>query len=113
LFQTIADVFFDQYQNWQTKKMFQKQFVLSDFKKQMGLPAESFKIQLEALQSQIQNNEWGNFIDSKKLFIKWRCFYEHQKRLLQGYEKNAAQLASDTKLLNSWIDTLQEIVNVL
>jgi NAD(P)-dependent dehydrogenase (short-subunit alcohol dehydrogenase family) len=113
LFQTIADVFFDQYQNWQSKKMFQKQFILSDFKKQMGLPAESFKKQLEALQSQIQNNEWGNFIDSKKLFIKWRCFYEHQMKLLQGYEKNAAQLASDTKLLSSWIDTLQEITNVL
>lgn len=113
LFQTIADVFFDQYQNWQTKKMFQKQFILSDFKKQMGLPADSFKVQLEALQGQIQNNEWGDFKDSKKLFEKWRCFYEHQMKLLQGYEKNAAQLASDTKLLSSWINTLQEIINAL
>jgi hypothetical protein len=113
LFQTIAGVFFDQYQNWQMKKLFQKQFILSDFKKQMGLPAESFKIQLEALQSQIQNNEWGNFMDSKKMFIKWRCFYEHQVRLLQGYEKNTAQLACDTKLLNGWIDTLQEIIHAL
>jgi NAD(P)-dependent dehydrogenase (short-subunit alcohol dehydrogenase family) len=113
LFQTIAGVFFDQYQNWQTKKMFQKQFILSDFKKQMGLPAESFKVQLEALQSQIQNNEWDNFIESKKMFIKWRCFYEHQIKLLQGYEKNTTQLKSDTELLNSWIDNLQEIINVL
>ncbi len=113
LFQTIAGVFFDQYQNWQMKKLFQKQFILSDFKKQMGLPAESFKIQLEALQSQIQNNEWGNFLDSKKMFVKWRCFYEHQVQLLQGYEKNTAQLASDTELLNSWIDNLQEIINAL
>lgn len=113
LFQTIADVFFDQYQNWQTKKMFQKQFILSDFKKQMGLPAESFKVQLEALQSQIQNKEWDNFIDSKKMFTKWRCFYEHQIKLLQGYEKNTTQLANDTELLNSWIDNLQEIINVL
>lgn len=59
LFQSIADVFFDQYQNWQKKKLFQKQFILSDFKKQMGLPAESFKIQIEAMQGQIHNNEWG------------------------------------------------------
>ncbi len=113
LFKRIADVFFDQYQNWQKKKLFQKQFILSDFKKQMGLPAESFKIQLEALQGQIHNKEWGNFLGSKEMFIKWQCFYEHQIKLLQGYEKNAVQLASDTKLLNSWIGTLQEIIGEL
>jgi hypothetical protein len=79
----------------------------------MGLPADSFKIQIESLQGQIHNNEWGNFLDSKEMFIKWRCFYEHQIKLLQGYEKNAAQLASDTKLLNSWIENLQEIIKIL
>lgn len=47
------------------------------------------------------------------MFIKWRCFYEHQIKLLQGYEKNAAQLTSDTKLLNSWIENLQEIIKIL
>lgn len=113
LFKSITDVFFDQYQNWQKKKLFQKQFILSDFKKQMGLPADSFKIQIKSLQGQIHNNEWGNFLDSKEMFIKWRCFYEHQIKLLQGYEKNAAQLASDTKLLNSWIENLQEIIKIL
>ncbi|WP_069998087.1 SDR family NAD(P)-dependent oxidoreductase [Cellulosilyticum sp. I15G10I2] len=113
LFKSLADVFFDQYQNWQKKKLFQKQFIFSDFKKQMGLPAENFKIQIEALQGQINNNEWGNFLDSKKMFIKWRCYYEHQIKLLQGYEKNAAQLRSDTKLLNSWIENLQEIIKIL
>ena len=113
LFKSIADVFFDQYQNWQKKKLFEKQFILSDFKKQMGLPAESFKIQIEVLQGQIQNNEWGNFLDSKEMFIKWRRFYEHQIKLLQGYEKNEARLASDIKLLNSWIQKLQEIINIL
>ena len=113
LFKSIADVFFDQYQNWQKKKLFEKQFILSDFKKQMGLPAESFKIQIETLQGQIHNNEWGNFLDSKEMFIKWRCFYEHQIKLLQGYEKNSVKLASDTKLLNSWIENLQEIIKIL
>jgi hypothetical protein len=113
LFKSIADVFFDQYQNWQEKKLFQKQFIFSDFKKQMGMPAESFKMRIEALQGQIHNNEWGNFLDSKEMFIKWQCFYEHQIKLLQGNEKNAAQLADDTKLINSWIENLQEIIKIL
>ena len=43
------------------------------------------------------------------MFIKLQRFYEHQKELLRGYEKDAAQLAKDIELLDSWIDILQEI----
>ena len=113
LYKSIADVFFDQYQGWQKKGLFQKQFILSDFKKQMGMPAESFKKQLEVLQNQIQNHEWDSFLSSKKMFVKLQCYYEHQLKLIQGYEKDATQLANDTKLLNSWIDILQGIIDIL
>lgn len=113
LFKRIADIFLDQYQSWQKKKLFQKQFILSDFKKQMGMPADSFKVQIEVLQSQVQNNEWGNFLAGKRLFKKWQHFYEHQKKLLQEYEKNTEQLESDTKLLDNWIEILKEIIQIL
>lgn len=113
LFTSIVNIFFDQYQSWQKKKLFQKQFILTDFKKQMGLPADSFKKQLEALQGQCQNHQWDSFLNSKEMFVKLQRFYKHQKDLLQDYEKNAAQLANDTKLLNSWIDILQDIIDIL
>lgn len=113
LFNRIIDVFLDQYNGWQKKNLFQKQFILSDFKKQMGLPAESFKKQLETLQSQIQNHQWDNFKNSKGMFLKLQHFYEHQKGLLQNYEKDMAQLNNDTNLLNSWIEILQCIINIL
>lgn len=110
LFAHIADVYFEQYQNWQKKSLFQKQFLLSDFKKQMGLSAEEFKTQIETLLGQIHDQAWDGLLGFKAMFIKWRCFYEHQLKQLQGYEKNAAQLASDTKLLTGWIETLEEII---
>ena len=113
LFTRITDVFFDQYQGWQKKKLFQKQFILSDFKKQMGLPAENFKKQLETLQSQIQSRYWDNFINSKGMFMKLQHFYEHQKELLKNYEKDLTQLNNDTNLLNSWIEILQDIIDIL
>jgi len=47
------------------------------------------------------------------MFTKLQRFYEHQIKLLQGYEKDATQLANDTKLLNSWIDILQDIIDIL
>lgn len=113
LFTSMTDIFFDQYQGWLKKTLFQKQFILSDFKKQMGLPADSFKKQLETLQSQISNNEWDSFLSSKEMFVRWKNYYIHQKKLLEGYEKDMTQLANDTKLLNSWIDILQEVIDIL
>lgn len=113
LFKTIANVFYEQYEGWQKKNLFQKKFILSDFKKQMGLPAEIYKQQLETLQRQIQNHQWSSFADNKGMFIKLQHFYEHQKELLQGYEKNTAQLANDTRLLNSWVEILQGIIDLL
>jgi|GEM_PF-4773519 len=79
----------------------------------MGLPAESFKKQLETLQNQIQDSQWDSFLNSKEMFKKLQSFYIHQKELLRSYEKNVAQLANDTRLLNSWIDILQDIINIL
>ena len=59
----------------------------------MGLPAEIYKQQLETLQSQIQNHQWSSFADNKEMFIKLQHFYEHQRELLQSYEKNLDFLA--------------------
>lgn len=112
-FLVIANVFYDQYEGWQNKNLFQKKFILSDFKKQMGVSADAFKQQLETLQSQIQNRQWNDFAENKATFVKLKHFYEHQRELLQGFEKNAEQLASDTALLNSWIETLQGIIELL
>jgi NAD(P)-dependent dehydrogenase (short-subunit alcohol dehydrogenase family) len=113
LFTKITDVFFEQYHGWQKKNLFQKQFILTDFKKQMGLPVESFKNQLETLQSQIQNHHWDSFISSKGIFIKLQHFYEHQKELLKNYEKDVTQLNNDTNLLNNWIEILQNIIDII
>ncbi len=113
LFTSITNIFLNQYQSWQKKKLFERQFILTDFKKQMGISADNFKKQLEALQSESQNHQWESFLNSKEMFIRLQCFYQHQKDLLQSYEKNATQLANDTKLLNSWIDILQDIIDIL
>lgn len=113
LFTSITDIFFDQFQGWQKKNLFQKQFILSDFKKYMGLPAGSFKTQLEILQDQIKKGQWDGFLNSKEMFVKLQNYYRHQIELLKGYEKDVTQLTNDTELLNSWIDILQNIIDIL
>lgn len=111
LFASISKIFFEQSQSWKKKKLFQRQFILSDFKKHMGMPADSFNNQLKDLQKQIDNQKWGAFLSSKKLFMRWQRYYEHQINLLQSYEKDIVQLNKDTEILKSWINILQELID--
>lgn len=113
LFSDVAAAFFEQYQNWQKKKLFERQFVLTHFKKQMGLSAESVKTRFEDLLEQVRNGQWSGLFSNKELFLKLQDFYRSTRKMLQSYEKNAEQLKSDTALLDSWITTLQGIIDML
>jgi hypothetical protein len=109
----ISGVLRAQYDDWQKKSFIKKQFMLSDFKKQMGLPAESFLQQLEALESDIRYGEWDAFIGFRGMFIKLTCYLEHQAKLLFTHEKDPARLARNASSLNVWIAKLQELIELL
>ncbi len=95
------------------KNLFFKQFVLNDFKKQMGMPAEAFKRKLESQCIEAQNGQWSSVTADKEMFINLQGLYAHQREMLAGFEKNPAQLQSDTAMLNAWIATLQKIIDEL
>ncbi len=113
LFTASAEIFYEQYQEWQKKNLFQKKFVLNSFRKSTGFSADIFKSKLENLQSEAQNGNWANAAIAKSLFEKLKRFFEQTIKMLAGYEKDPVQLKSDTELLNSWIDTLQDTIDIL
>jgi NAD(P)-dependent dehydrogenase (short-subunit alcohol dehydrogenase family) len=113
LFNECADIFYGQYKDWQKKNVFQKKFALSHFKKITGLSADDFKRRLEILQSEVQNGDWMNSASAKELFVKLQDFYRQAVKMLASFEKDPAQLKSDTALLNEWISTLQKIIGKL
>ena len=113
LLDAIASVFDEQYNNWMTKNLFFRQFVLNDFKKQMGTPAQAFKRQLEDLHQEVQNGQWDKLLASKDLFVKLQSLYAHQRDLLSSFEKDPVQLKNDTALMNGWIATLGKLIESL
>ncbi len=109
----VAAVFEEQYNGWLKKNMFFRTFVLNDFKKHMGMPAEAFKRKLEGLHDEAQSGRWNDVSANKEMFIKLQSLYARQRDMLAGFEKDPAQLKSDTALMNGWIDTLQKIIDEL
>ena len=93
--------------------MFFRQFVLNDFKKQTGMPAEAFKRKLASLYAGAQAGQWGDVTASKDMFVKLQGLYAHQRDLLQSFEKDPQQLQSDTALMNGWIEDLRRLIDAL
>ncbi len=113
MFTGIWEVFEEQFSNWMKKNLFVRQILLSDFKKQMGMPADAFKRQLESLYAEAQNGRWNTVVAGKDVFVKLQGLYAHQRDMLASFEKDPAQLKSDTAMMNGWIDSVREMIDEL
>ena len=87
LLEKIISTFMIQYNGWQSRNVFERQWVLRDFKKYMGVPAETVKKEFDRIQKEVENGIGLRNI-SQKLFENLLYYWKHQLKLLRGFEKN-------------------------
>ncbi len=105
----IQKTFQEQYDGWQKMNLFERQWVFRDFKKTMGLSAEQA---LEALQ-RISDSLPGGLYDEQKdgaFLANLKQYWQHQLKLMQGYEKNPAKLEEHSRIIESWINDIQKFL---
>lgn len=112
LLNKIATTFIQQYSGWQSRNIFERQWVLRDFKKYVGMSAEAFKKELEKIIVQSSNGEISA-PTSIKLFKKLLCYWEHQLKLLQGFEKNQKTLIEHSKAISEWISDIKMLLAIM
>jgi len=108
-FQRVQKTFLEQYDGWQRMNLFERQWVFRDFKKSMGLSAEQA---LESLQRMSDSLSGGQY-DAQKdgaFLANLKRYWEHQLKLMQGYEKNPAKLAENTRIIEGWIEDIQQLL---
>ena len=108
-FQRVQKTFLEQYDGWQKMNLFERQWVFRDFKKSMGLSAEQA---LESLQRMSDSLSGGQY-DAQKdgaFLANLKRYWEHQLKLMQGYEKNPAKLEENTRIIEGWIDDIQQLL---
>ena len=109
----IVHVYNEQYEGWQSRSLFERQWVLRDFKKTVGIAADSFQRIMSSVLNIVTKNQFEKTADFKPHFIKLREYYIHQYKLLQGYEKNPEMLKKNSQALMEWIDELQAVISDL
>jgi hypothetical protein len=97
----------EQSEGWKQRSLFERQWVIRDFKKTAGKPVEEW---LEALKSLEKALETGAAITPLPL-DKLARYYIHLAELAKGYEKNPAKLEENLRHVYGWkdeVDKLQE-----
>ncbi len=109
----VIKIYNEQYQGWLQRNIFERQWVLRDFKKEVKLSADQFKNEMENIRNLMEQREFASLRKKKKLFISLKKYYEHQYKLLQGYEKDAKKLKDNSQVILRWIEELQIIIDIL
>ncbi|MGY0374768.1 SDR family oxidoreductase [Clostridium sp. JNZ J1-5] len=106
-------VYKEQYSGWMKRNIFERQWVLRDFKKTVGYSAEQFLETMQHIEYIVVNKRTEEISLFSSDFQKLMIYYQRQYKLLQGYEKNPEKLKEYSITLQHYIEDLKMICDNL
>jgi len=98
-----------QSEGWKSRSLFERQWVIRDFKKTAGMPVEEWLSNLGRLQESLQGDGTVMSLPLERL----AGYYEHLAELAKGYEKDAAKLKENLRHVYGWRDEVKELERML
>lgn len=95
----------EQSDGWKQRSIFERQWVIRDFRKTAGMSAEEWLDALEQLEARLGAGEAVALPPLSKL----AGYYNHQADLAKGYEKNAEKLQENLKHVHRWRDEVEQL----
>lgn len=99
----------EQSQGWKSRSLFERQWVIRDFKKTAGMPVEEWLLNLERLEEGLRGDGAITSLPLNKL----AGYYEHLAELAKGYERDATKLADNLRHVYGWRDEVKKLAEVL
>ncbi|WP_346962166.1 SDR family NAD(P)-dependent oxidoreductase [Clostridium sp.] len=109
----VVKVYKEQYSGWMKRNVFERQWVLRDFKKTVGYSADQFLEIMQHIQYVVINGKIQDISTYSSNFQKLMEYYKRQYTLLQGYEKNPEKLKEYSITLLHYIEDLKTICDNL
>ena len=106
LLNRIIATYEEQYSGWQKRNIFERQWVLRDFKKSVGMTADEVYTVMESMK-----NSGGSLSEQDRLLLERMILYwEHQYQLLQGFEKDKKKLEENSNIIRGWIADIKNCI---
>jgi NAD(P)-dependent dehydrogenase (short-subunit alcohol dehydrogenase family) len=94
---------------WKSRSLFERQWVIRDFKKTAGMPAEEWLATLEHLEEHLH----GVGAITPPPLEKLAGYYQHLADLAKGYEKDPARLEENLRYVYGWRDEVKALEEIL
>ena len=94
----------EQSNGWKSRSLFERQWVIRDFKKTAGMPAEEWLERLRELKDNLQRG-----VVSHPPLDKLAGYYDHLAELAKGYEKDPAKLEENLRHVYRWRDEVEAL----
>ena len=108
----ILQTFSEQMDGWKSRSIFERQWILRDFKKYTGAAPEYFADRLKEFERRIQTNELTESDFEELPVQKLSLYYKHQIDLLKGYEKNPDKVKENSSIMIDWINTIDKFIEL-
>ncbi len=99
----------DQSEGWKHRSIFERQWVIRDFKKTAGMSAEEWLNTLESLETSLKSNRSY----TKPPLANLSAYYEHLAEMAKGYEKDSAKLEANLRYVYGWRDEVTTLDSLL
>ena len=102
----VVRTFGEQYKGWKERNVFERQWVLRDFRKCVGRPADEVQARMQEL---VQS---GGLLtaDDRGLLEALVRYWRHQDQLLQSFEKDLQKRQEYSRTIHGWIADLQSLL---
>lgn len=111
LYGTVFETFEQQINDWKSRNLFQKQYVQSDFAKNIGMTVDAMRAELRDLGEKLQTNRPTEpYMEALK---RLQEFYEHQLGMLKGFEKVQKKRQEGIDLVAKWKNDVSALIEAL
>jgi len=109
----IIACFNEQYSGWLQRNVFERQWVLRDFRKTVGVPADRFQKRIMSISDSTNSSYIHSVIENKENLERLKNYYIRQHKLLQSYEKNPDMLKENSQIILEWVDEIQTVLDMI
>lgn len=113
LCRSVTNTLKEQSQGWSKRSLFERQWMLRDFKKNAGMPVEQWLKALAGLETALEVEDWDDIHEQNVPIDALARYYIHLMSLARGYEKDPAKLEVQMRTMQGWIDDANSLSALL
>ena len=99
----------EQAEGWKQRSLFERQWVVRDFKKHAGMTVQQWLETLDRLEYCLEQGDLGAVAMLRAPLEVLACYYEHLQELAAGYEKDPAKLEEQLTTVRGWQESAEHL----